>query len=180
MNAWESVSGQTMAPELGTLQQYVLGLLDSAIIVELGVCQGRSGVAMLLACQGTQRKVYLIDDFDEDNPGYVTPSLVETEGNIKRLGLEEWAEIVVKDSTQAGLEWDGSKVDLLFHDASHRYAKVAADLLAWRGHVKSGGIVCLHDYTGMGEGQIGVSQAGNEVLGKPIHVENRLGVWRLP
>lgn len=175
-DAWESVSGQTMGLELGYLQRLVATLPNDAVVVELGVCQGRSLCALALACQGTERKVYGVDDFDPTNPGYVTPDYGAAKANVERLQLGQWVEIVRADSTQAGLDWRGPKVRLLFHDASHFYDKVKADLSAWLPHVE--GYICLHDYTGEDEGQIGVSQAANELLGKPLEVHPRLGVFK--
>jgi len=176
MDEWETVSGQTLAPELGYLQRLVADLPHDAVVVELGVCQGRSLCALALACQGASRMVYGVDDFNPSNPGYVMPDYDEAVANVERLGLAQWVRIIRGDSTQVGLDWQRPKVALLFHDASHLYDKVKADLEAWLPHVK--GYVCLHDYTGEGEDQIGVSRAANEILGKPIDVQPRLGVFQ--
>jgi predicted O-methyltransferase YrrM len=176
MDVWQTVSGQTMDFELGYLQRLVATLPEDAVIVELGVCQGRSLCALALACRSTNRVVYGVDDFNPDNPGYVTPDYEEAQANVKKLELTQWVRIIKGDSTQTGLEWQGPKVSLLFHDASHLYDKVKADLEAWLPHVE--GYVCLHDYTGESVEQIGVSQAANELLGKPIEVYPRLGVFK--
>lgn len=174
---WQSVSGQTMDFELGYLQRLVARLDYHAVIVELGVCQGRSLSAIGLACQGSGRHVYGFDDFNPANSGYVTPDEAEARANIKRLGLDEWVTIIKKDSTVAGEEWTGTGVNLLFHDASHFYDKVKADLLAWLPRMAKESYVCMHDYTGKGDEQIGVSQAANEVLGKPMETYPRLGMF---
>jgi len=177
MDAWELVSGQTMGLELGYLQRLIATLPHDAVVVELGVCQGRSLCALALACQGTERRVYGVDDFNPANSGYVTPDFEAAQANVGRLRLEKWVEIIKGDSTQVGLEWRGAKVSLLFHDASHLYNKVKADLLAWLPHVE--GYICLHDYTGESEEHRGVKQAADEVLGCPMEVQPRLGVFRV-
>lgn len=38
------------------------------------------------------------------------------------------------------------QADMVFIDADHTEAAVRADLLAWRKHVKPGGVLCGHDY----------------------------------
>jgi predicted O-methyltransferase YrrM len=174
---WQSVSGQTMDFELGYLQRLVARLDYHAVIVELGVCQGRSLSAIGLACQRSGRHVYGFDDFNPENSGYVTPDEVAARANIKRLGLDEWVTIIKKDSAEAGREWTGTGVNLLFHDASHFYGKVKADLLAWMPKMAKESYIVLHDYTGKGEGQIGVSRAANELLGKPAETYPRLGMF---
>ena len=61
---------------------------------------------------------------------------------------------------------DGS-LDFVFIDADHSYDAVAADIAAWRGKVRSGGILCGHDY-----GHVrfpGVKRAVDEV-GLPVVV----------
>ena len=179
MDAWESISGQTMVQEISTLQKYVRDLPDGSIIVELGVCQGRSGLGIALACQGTNKKVWLIDDFNPENPGYVSPNHKKTVANIVRLGLQKWTGIIVSDSTEAGHNWDKGPVALLFHDASHEYWKVKEDLLAWLPNMEKGGYIALHDYdVPKHSTHRGVKKAADEVLGKPIAVQKRLGIFQ--
>lgn len=59
-------------------------------------------------------------------------------------------------SAQLGMEWD-KPVDFLFIDGDHGYPRVlpsgdesgvAMDLINWHPHLRSGGIVAFHDYTG--------------------------------
>jgi predicted O-methyltransferase YrrM len=137
---------------------------------------------MALACETkhVQGHVVTIDDFDPDTGGgYVTPSKEETEKNIARLGLTEYITIIEGESASMASKWVGPPIDLLFHDASHFYAQVKDDIEAWLPNMKPGGLMAFHDYTGEGEGQIGVSRAANEMLGKPIHVSQRLGIFRV-
>ena len=52
------------------------------------------------------------------------------------------------------------KVDFVYIDADHRYECVKSDIAAWLPHVKSGGIICGHDYS---IGFPGVYRAVNEL-----------------
>jgi hypothetical protein len=177
IDEWVDVSGQTMEHEIGVLQRMIGDLPYGAVIVELGVCQARSTCGLALACEGTGKHVYAIDDFNPRNAGYVSPSLERTVENVKRLRLNGHITILVGDSTGIGLNWS-LPVDLIFHDASHLYDKVLEDIKAWLIHLKKGGLFCFHDYTGLGPGQIGVSKAANELLGEPVFITNRLGVFK--
>jgi len=179
LDEWASVSGQTMEHEMAHLQR-MIGETKKPTVVDLGTCQGRSACALALACEVVGGHVWTIDDFDpETGGGYVDPDLEETKRNIARLRLTDYVTIIVADSTQAGLDWKSPPIDLWFHDASHLYDKVLMDIMAWMKHIKPSGYMAFHDYTGEGPGQIGVSQAANELLGEPSYVTSRLGIFKI-
>ncbi|HEY0838523.1 MAG TPA: class I SAM-dependent methyltransferase [Azospirillum sp.] len=54
-------------------------------------------------------------------------------------------QFLVADSTQAAPWIADGGFDLVFIDADHSYGSVQADIAAWRGKVKAGGILCGHD-----------------------------------
>ena len=177
LDDWVKVSGQVMEHEMAYLQQ-MIGDLEFPVVVELGTCQGRSTCALALACEAVGGHVWTIDDFDPaTGGGYVTPDLVEATGNIAALKLTN-VTIIVADSTQAGLDWEGPPIDLWFHDAGHFKDEVERDIEAWWLHIRPGGYMTFHDYTGTTPDQIGVSQAANELLGKPARVTARLGIFQ--
>ena len=129
LDDWVRVSGQTMEHEMAHLQRIIGDIGKGAVVVELGTCQGRSACALALACETShvQGHVWTIDDFDpETGGGYVAPDLAETRRNITRLGLKDYITVLAGDSTKLGLNWEGPLIDLWFHDASHRYARVGA------------------------------------------------------
>lgn len=182
LDDWTSVSGQTMELEVGELQRRVGDIGKGAIVVELGTNQGRSACALALACETNhvQGHVVTIDDFDPNTGGgYVIPDMEEAQRNVDRLGLTKYVTIVKSDSAEMASLYIGPLIDLWFHDASHFYEDVKRDIEAWLPHMKPGGLMAFHDYTGEDKGQIGVSQAANEMLGKPIHVSQRLGIFRV-
>jgi hypothetical protein len=64
----------------------------------------------------------------------------------------------------AGRVPDGS-LDFVFIDADHTYEGVRDDILAWRGKIRPGGVLCGHDYYGSWPGVIkAVGELGLPVI----------------
>lgn len=177
LDEWTTISGQVMEIEMGALQRLIGDLPYDAAILEFGPCVGRSTAAMALACVGTDRMIYTVDHFTGKETGYVQADLETLRSNIADLRLGEYVTIIVGDSTEVALNWEGPSPWLVFHDGSHLYEKVKADILAILPHIEIGGYFCFHDYTGKSEGQRGVKQAADELLGKPVKVWPRLGIF---
>lgn len=67
--------------------------------------------------------------------------------------------------------FDDESLDVVYIDGDHRYESVKKDLQIWLSKVKKGGIISGHDY-----GRVGVTEAVDEVIGKPLEVFND-GSW---
>ena len=73
-----------------------------------------------------------------------------------------------------GISWDmaasvaNESLDLLYIDCCHTYACVKADINAWIGKVKTGGIVAFHDYENRA---YGVKQAVEEFCNGKFKIE---------
>lgn len=67
---------------------------------------------------------------------------------------------IVSDSTKASEQFKDGCIDILFIDDDHNYPKVRANIKAWLPKVKSGGLICGHDYP-----DSGVKSAVNHELG---------------
>lgn len=118
-------------------------------VVEVGSWAGRTALAMARAgaC------VFCVDHF-RGSPGDVTCGLAG------ELGSDKLAATFFKNTR--GLLFDSIfplvgeslwwarvlpfEADLVFLDAAHDYASVAADIEAWLPKVRKGGILCGHDY----------------------------------
>lgn len=92
---------------------------------------------------------------------------------------------VAGSSERVGAEWEaqgGPMLDMLFIDGGHSYEQAKADILAWLPHVRTGGIVALHDYEEEPADWVEVYQAVEETLvpfhEKIMHVDN-LGAFRV-
>jgi len=156
-----AVDGWTHASQLRFLMAQARALPDGSRLVELGVWQGRSALALGEACRGTRKRVFAVDpwaDYDEGG-GPVSAFLARHgvtsfeevhrrfEAHRRRLGLESWVTAVRAESVAAAARWAEGPVALLFVDANHRYEAVVADLDAWLPHVAPGGLVCGDDWT---------------------------------
>lgn len=73
------------------------------------------------------------------------PTFERFENNLRRMDLWHFVVPLKQRSAQAGLEWAGAPVRLLFIDAGHDYADIDADLAAWLPHVAPDGLVAIHD-----------------------------------
>lgn len=140
---------------------------ECRLVAEVGVLSGRTTIRLAEACPGV---VYAVDSW-RLAPGdpvqdaiYKNLERSEAVFRQKLAGHIETGKVVVvkMDSTEAATELArrvGPVFDLVFLDADHRYQKVRADILAWRGMVRSGGILSGHDV-----GWPGVREAVRELV----------------
>jgi predicted O-methyltransferase YrrM len=155
-----AVPGWTQNVQLRFLMRAVRRLPDPSRIVELGVWQGRSALAMAEACRGTGKRVFAIDpwcDYDEgggDVSGYLARYGVSSfeevfqsfVGHCQALGLAPWVVTMRQASGAAATTWSEGPISLLFIDANHHYDAVTADLRAWAPHVEPGALICGDDW----------------------------------
>jgi predicted O-methyltransferase YrrM len=155
-----AVPGWTQKVQLRYLMTKARALPDRSVIVELGVWQGRSLLALAEACRGTSRRVFAIDPWtDYDEGGGPVASRLGRWGlssfeevyerfraNCRDLGLEPWIVTVRAPSLAAARRWAHGPIALLFIDANHAYEAVTADLETWTPLVRPGGLICGDDW----------------------------------
>jgi predicted O-methyltransferase YrrM len=155
-----AIPGWTQDVQLRFLMRQVRRLPDPSVIVELGVWQGRSVLAMAEACRGTGKRVFAIDpwcDYDEGGgavSGYLARYGVHSFEEVyqsfvrhrQALSLEPWVVTVRQASGAAATAWAEGPIALLFIDANHHYEAVTADLQAWAPHVQPGALICGDDW----------------------------------
>lgn len=119
-------------------------------------------------------------DFAKDND--VKTIFIE---NMKALNLWDNIQLFAMDSSEAHKYIDDSVLSLLFIDAGHTYEDIKRDLKNYIPKVKSGGIICGHDYESdtydeshINEDYVngkhhGVIKAVNEIFGK-VNYEGRM------
>ena len=147
---WPLIEGWLYPEEADWLYEQVKALPDYAVIVEVGAWMGRSTCALALGCVGTKKRVFTIDTFKGSREHkQVPPDLREQlESNLERLGVAEYVYIIEDESLAVARDWKWSEsyIDLFFLNGNHEDA--AADIQAWRPHVR--GIFAVHDAAGGG------------------------------
>jgi predicted O-methyltransferase YrrM len=119
-------------------------------VVEIGVFEGSSA---FLFCDvlTPDAQLHLIDPFVDESgaallPGWrATPSA--TRRAVRRRTRSGGPEIRwhVARSQDAGRQWRGPAVDLVFVDGDHSTQGCREDWDVWHGHVRRGGAVAFHD-----------------------------------
>jgi hypothetical protein len=148
-------------------------------IVEVGVWKGRTTLVLATYCPGT---VWAVDHWqgvprDPEQHALYAPDL-ESGENIYRAfckalrGPIKSGKVfpVRMPSLDAAAHLGallGRTVDMVFLDGDHSYEGVAADIGAWTPLLRSGGLLCGHDYGGRWEG---VRRAVDEAFGDRITV----------
>ena len=144
------VPGWHTEEEENALVELVYGLSfppnEQVNIVELGGEYGRSAseFAWALKTKNYNGHIYTVDKFPETHP--IVGDLLEAyTHNLKECGLIQYCTAIRGDTIQQASNWK-KPIALLFIDAGHSYLEVKADIAAWVGYVKGGGIVAFHDY----------------------------------
>lgn len=77
---------------------------------------------------------------------------------IARCAIAEFGDscsVVRASSIDAATEWDRGMIDFVYLDAAHHCDAVKADIAAWWPHIRTGGIICGHDWISDGWHQDG-------------------------
>jgi predicted O-methyltransferase YrrM len=147
-------------------------------IVEAGVFCGRSLRAM---ADNTNGIVYAVDPWDGSE--YDNPSDLAYQEYLKTGGLTVFSEFSVnlfEHIVDGTVRFERKKFkdfyiddpDMIFIDAIHKYENVKEDIHHALKLLRSGGLLCGHDYTSHWPEVI---KAVDEIFGKDIHVTE--GIW---
>ena len=149
----DAVKGYMSLVELRWLAEHAAALHGPALWGEIGSWQGRSAYAVACALPAGSR-LRLIDNFS----GPTTREAPNRDACRQRLeatmakmrvdaapGLD--VKLLVGDSAAYARNYNDQSFDAMFIDGDHAYAKVVADIVAWRPKIKSGGLICGHDFT---------------------------------
>ena len=116
-------------------------------IVEIGSWKGKSTTCLALGSRaGAGMKITAIDPHTGSSEHGDVHTFEEFQRNIRRNGVEDLVEPIVKPSADVAREWKGP-VELLWIDGAHEYEFVLEDLLLWEPHVIEGGVIAFHDST---------------------------------
>jgi len=105
-------------------------------IVEIGRKMG--GSLLLLSASSDNCHIFSVDIRDKH--------LNEARDLCDQFIPRDKYSLITSSSVLFGQEWKNGPIDLIFIDGDHSYGAVLEDLQTWIPHVKSGGIVLMHDY----------------------------------
>lgn len=148
---FEPLEHETHADDLAVLEHLASGLSMRRVVtaVEVGSWVGSS--ARVLA--GNVHRLYCVDTW-QGNPHDRLGEVAQRVGAdevfqtfCRNMGDKLFRNVFPCRGTSAmwASIWP-SEVDLVFIDANHDYESVKADILAWKPHVRRGGILAGHDY----------------------------------
>ena len=123
---------------------------------EIGVQQGIFSETLL--APNPELKLYLVDSWKCEPGGFILMDNRQIVGNtqaiadrfyestIKRLKPYKNIFVIRKTSMDALADIEDGSLDFVYIDAKHHFDFVMADIIEWSKKVRSGGIVCGHDY----------------------------------
>jgi predicted O-methyltransferase YrrM len=115
------------------------GLRRNAIVVELGVWQGRSACLLAKIAQQRDGFFYAIDHFE--HPGCSRQKVLD---RLEARGLDRIS--VVLEQSTGNVLWGDLKIDFLHIDADHTSPGIDADCAKFLPLVQPGGVVAFDDY----------------------------------
>jgi predicted O-methyltransferase YrrM len=128
--------------------------LRGGTFVEVGSWKGRSTSFVGPVCNANGTRLVCVDHWrgsrDALAARYAAALAAEDveatfRANMRALGIE--VEVLAEPSGAAAARFDPGSVDRVFLDGSHDGASVAADLEAWHGRLRAGGVLGGHDYS---------------------------------
>jgi hypothetical protein len=137
--------------EQAAIAELAAAVPPGGTIVEIGTFQGGTAQLLYGATRGKGVKIYTVD---------CAPQAVAYE-NLKQTEVQ----LIVKTSLEAAQAWPAvadAPIDFLFIDGGHMFQDVLSDFNAWLPHLKSRGIVGIHDYDPIERG--GVVHFGVQVF----------------
>lgn len=169
---------------------------DGDRLVEVGSFLGKSAAYMAdrIKASGKDLRLYTVDNWA--HPLYVrwwetvaggpvspqpwpVPELVGKllpdafAHSLKATGADQFIIPIQIDSVSGASRFEDDSVFFAFLDADHLYEGIRDDIAAWKGKIKSGGILAGHDYRV--KEWPGVEKAVDEIFGS--RVEHRHNSW---
>jgi predicted O-methyltransferase YrrM len=163
--------------EIDFLMKLARGLPKRPMVINIGAGVGTSGLAFLES--RPDLIYYSVDIRNDENP---IGGLVNEKHAFEGAGYWNTREItqVHGDSGKVGLTWNFGKADLIFVDGDHTHEGCWADWVAWKEHVKPGGIIVFHDYKGLYGPGVETTVIEAEKIAKRIGVVDVTIALRMP
>jgi predicted O-methyltransferase YrrM len=117
-------------------------------VIEVGTFLGMGSTQVLYKALPPGGRLYCVDTFCVNMARYKRPQDAHYHAflsNMKQVGMTEKLVPVRMTSLEASRAL-AVTADLIFLDGDHAEASVVADILAWKLHLRPGGILCGDDY----------------------------------
>ena len=174
---WRDIPGPQWFFGADIYRDFVAQARPGAVAVELGAWKGRSAACMgvEIANAGKAIAFYSVDhwrgstgesahDADEDcQAGRLYQAFTHNIAPVKDHIIP-----IRSDTVAAAQRFADGSIDFLYVDASHTYAGVMADLVAWYPKVKTGGFIAGDDWHFGTRGEPGVRNAVRDFLGPAV------------
>jgi predicted O-methyltransferase YrrM len=132
---------------------------NSGVFVEVGVYLGRGTVFLASEIKRLRKNIRVVgvDTFrgtgveggiDNHSAAVARGNgsfIAEAYSNLKECGVSDIVDLLAADSVRAASYFADSSLEMVFLDARHDEASVAADIAAWLPKVKSSGWLCGDD-----------------------------------
>jgi hypothetical protein len=160
-------------PEL--YSELVRSLPQESVFVEIGSWKGRSSAFFAVEAINSKKniKFYAIDTWRGSEEHTADEHIIND--TLYDLFLKNISPVshfitpIRKPSVEAAGQFQDESVDAVFIDGDHSYEGVKQDIAAWIGKVKSGGVICGHDYL-----LPSVKQAVDEYFGDSVQFRNAM------
>ena len=172
---WRDLPGPVWFSGADIYRRYVASVSGPSVAVELGAWKGRSTCCMgvEIANSGKPITFYTVDHwrgvageegYDAD-PDEAAGRLFATfQQNIAPVA--SFVNVIRSDSASAAERFVDGSVDFLYVDASHTYAGVLRDLIAWFPKVRTGGLIAGDDWCFSVHGEHCVRNAVRDFFGR--------------
>jgi predicted O-methyltransferase YrrM len=139
--AWshaQSIGGWLTEQQARMLFDAATEVPEGQAIVEIGSHHGRSTV-LLASAKKPGVTLLAVDPYDDQRWGGGQDAFAIFQSNLRSSGVESDVTLARKYGADAGRDWTGAPIRLLFVDGAHDYQTVVADLAAWMPHVLPAG-----------------------------------------
>jgi len=154
--------------------------------VEVGVWRGDTSEGLLRWLR--RLKLVMVDPWDSGGLHTTMPKtakqlrVAEAEARLRTDPFDSRRTILKMESEIAAARLKDDRYNFVFIDAEHTYEQVKQDIGLWWPKVRSGGILCGHDYNGRGDrsGSFGVKRAVDEwaeKMGLELNIGKQLIWW---
>jgi predicted O-methyltransferase YrrM len=149
--SWRLLS--STEPEQLLVLESLCRKVEGNVFVDIGCFIG--GFTSVLGKEAKKRNgiVYAIDAFKNAVPPMDFWNLHRDNDikgifkkNMRSIGVLENIKIIEGLSSEVYVDFLDESIDLVFIDADHQYESVKKDIASWYPKIKTGGIICGHDY----------------------------------